>query len=112
MDFDANSLLLLNKGENERVGFVLDDNSIVELENICSDPINGFEVKGDDLLAYEDRVVATWHTHPSASSNPSIGDFQSFMAYPDWRHYILGHDGISVYRVVKGRLISDEVGTI
>jgi proteasome lid subunit RPN8/RPN11 len=105
MDFDANSLLPLNKGENERVGFILNDGSIVELENICSDPLNGFEVKGDDLLRYEDRVSATWHTHPGASSNPSIGDYQGFLNYPDWKHHIVGDDGVVTYEVRNGRVL-------
>lgn len=109
MDFDANSLLPLNEGENERVGFILNDGSIIELENICSDPLNGFEVKGDDLLLYEDRVIATWHTHPGASSNPSIGDFHAVLNYPDWDHYIIGEDGIQRYRVVNGRVVIIEL---
>lgn len=102
---NANSLLPLNEGENERVGFILNDGSIIELENICSDPLNGFEVKGDDLLLYEDRVIATWHTHPGASSNPSIGDYSSFLNYPDWRHYIVGDDGVVAYEVRNRRVL-------
>lgn len=98
-------LLKLYEGSRERVGFVLDDGAIIEVENICSDKENGFEVKGEDLLRHYDRIVATWHTHPGQSANLSVGDQTSFLNYPEWIHHIIGSDGVSTYKVQGGKVI-------
>lgn len=106
MSSDIKSKLLeLLDGDNERVGFILDDDSIIEIENICSDPTDGFEIHTDDLMKYEGHIKASWHTHPGASSNPSMGDLQSFLNYPDWVHYIIGEDGVIAYEVKNGKLL-------
>ena len=107
MSFDANSLLSLlspDPASPERVGFIVDD-QIVEVENVCHDPINGFEVKGEDLVKYGDTASATWHTHPGQTSNLTFGDHTSFLNYPRMRHYIAGTDGVSAYSVTNGRVI-------
>lgn len=97
--------LLEDSSDPERVGFVLDDDVIVEVENVCSEPTDGFEIRSEDLLKYEGRIKASWHTHPGASSNPSIGDLQSFLNYPDWVHYIIGEQGVVVFKVNNGKLV-------
>lgn len=97
--------LLEDDDDDERIGFVLDDGSIIEVENICQTPTDGFEIKAEDLLKYEHTIKASWHTHPGASSNPSFGDLQSFLNYPDWRHYIIGNDGVIAYEVKNGKLV-------
>ena len=74
-------------------------------QNTCPDPRNGFQVSGDDLLRYDGQIVATWHTHPDASSNLSVGDYDSFMNWPEWRHYIAGDDGVAEYYVEDGALL-------
>lgn len=89
----------------ERVGFILDNDTIVEVANICVDSENGFEVRGDDLLRYEDYIKASWHTHPGESSNLSTGDLQSFLNYPNWLHHIIGSDGVATYVVQAGKVI-------
>lgn len=98
-------LLTLFEGSKERVGFVLKNGCIIELENICSDPENGFEIKGEDLLRHYESVASTWHTHPGETSNLSTGDMQSFLSYPEWTHYIIGTDGVSTYKVQEGKVI-------
>lgn len=108
MPFDVNSLLPLYEGDHERVGFVLDDDTIVEVENICSDPQNGFEIRAEDLLLYEDRIKATWHTHPGVNANPSVGDHYAFLNFPDWKHYIIGNNGIVTYEVQNRKVIIAE----
>ena len=79
--FDPNSLLPFLREGPERVGFILKDDSIVEVENVCHDPVNGFEVSGEDLLRYEHEAVATWHTHPGEefTSNLTIADHSGFV---------------------------------
>lgn len=107
MLFDPNSLKPFLTPGPERVGFILKDLSVVEVNNICQDPENGFEVDTDDLMKYEDDIVATWHTHPGEgqTSNLSVADYLSFQNYPEWRHLIIGCDGISMFEVVNGKVL-------
>lgn len=88
----------------ERVGFILADGQIVEVKNICQEAENGFEVSGQDLLKYQD-AIATWHTHPDMNSNLSSNDYYGFRNYPDWLHFIVGTDGVSAFKVEKGRVL-------
>lgn len=104
MPFDRSFL----DSENERVGLLLCDGQLVELTNICSEPTEGFEVRGDELLPYLPKAVATWHTHPGESSNLSHGDYSTFLNYPDLRHHIVGTDGVSTYEVKNGKVIVAE----
>jgi proteasome lid subunit RPN8/RPN11 len=89
----------------EQVGFVLTSGEVVEVKNVCKDPTNGFVVSGEDLLRYSDDVVATWHTHPGATSNLSMSDYESFKNWPQWRHFIAGSDGVAEYYVEDGELL-------
>lgn len=104
----APRLYQLLEGDDERVGFVLSDLSIVEVENICDDKRNGFEVKGQDLLDHLDVAIATWHTHPGESSELSLNDFYGFRDYPDWDHLIVGKEGVTLYRVNEGTVFKAE----
>ncbi len=105
MDFDKNLLLPLLKDGNERVGFVLKTGEIIEVDNVCHDPVNGFEVSGEDLIKFEDTAAATWHTHPGQGSNLTFGDHESFLNYPALAHYIVGTDGASLYEIKNGKVI-------
>lgn len=89
------------------MGFVLPQNKTVEVENICHDPEQGFEVRGADILAYIDEAVGTWHTHPDIKSAASDADKRTFLNFPDWDHYIVGTDGISRYVVRDGVVVLD-----
>lgn len=91
--------------DKERVGLILCDGSIVELDNVCSDPENGFEVRGDQMLQYEDTIYATWHTHPNQNSNLSSGDYLTFLSWPDFSHYIIGTDGVARYFIENNRVL-------
>lgn len=103
-------LCLLDKldGPKERVGYILKNGEIVEVENICEDPENGFDVKGEDLLKWPPLAAATWHTHPGQTSNLSGADYAGFQYYPDLLHYIVGTDGVSCYRVVGSKVMRHE----
>lgn len=90
----------------ERCGFVLAGDVVVEVKNICEDPINGFDVSGRDIMEYEDLAIGTWHTHPDKNSNLTIDDHNSFLSYPQLTHYIVGSDGVSSYAVERGKIIS------
>ncbi|MDH7796438.1 proteasome lid subunit RPN8/RPN11 [Beijerinckia sp. GAS462] len=75
---------------------------------MCEKPEAGFEIDGMDLLQYEDRTFASWHTHPGSDNNLSVGDMHTFLNYPDWRHYIVGTDGTAEYFVEEGKLLQCE----
>lgn len=86
-------------GDKERVGFILTTNQIVEVTNVCAEPQKGFMVRAEDLLKYEGKIAATWHTHPDGVCVLSVGDYDSFKNWPEWRHFIVGTDGVSEYYV-------------
>lgn len=96
-------------GEQERVGFVLTDGSVVECMNICDDPENGFDVSDADLARYCDDAVATWHTHPNGTKLLSVGDHESFRANDDLLHFIVAPDGLAAYRVEGGFVMNYQV---
>jgi len=90
---------------NERVGFVMADDTIVEVANNAADPENGFEVSPEDVIFYieEKGAVGIWHTHPDKNSNLSSEDYPSFLAYKDMTHFIVGNDGVRAYRYSEER---------
>jgi len=96
---------------DERIGFILDDGTLVEMLNSHDDPEFGAKFRSADLFAYlydperEVTVTATWHTHPSASCNLSGEDYIAFQSHPDLTHYIVGNDGV-------GKFTVDETGTV
>ena len=89
----------------ERVGFVLLDGSIVEVENIAEDPENGFDVKPSDMVAYASVASATWHTHPGSHNNLSVKDYNAFKSWPQLDHYVIGKNGTRCYQVVDGDVL-------
>jgi proteasome lid subunit RPN8/RPN11 len=93
----------------ERVGFILASGEIVECENICRDPENGFEISAADLERYDtDDTVASWHTHPGKDANLSIEDHHTFLLWPHLLHYIVGTDGVRCYAVKDGKVVAHE----
>jgi proteasome lid subunit RPN8/RPN11 len=91
----------------ERVGFILIDGSIIEVENISSTPYLTASVDPAFLVENEDRLLASWHSHPGATSQLSGDDYQAFSNWPDLKHYIVGSDGVSSYIVVKGKVVHE-----
>jgi len=99
------SLLEFYNETAERVGFVLTSGEIVEVTNVCTNPAEGFDVSAEDIIKYEGQVVSTWHTHPNATSNLSLGDYTTFMAWEDCDHYIVGNNGVSRFVVQDGDVL-------
>lgn len=92
---------------DERVGFILQDGAIVEVENIAVDPAEGFDIATEDLVTFGDLAVATWHTHPDESCNLSANDHQGFLWWPNLLHFIFGKNGLAVYQVSpEGRVVN------
>jgi proteasome lid subunit RPN8/RPN11 len=92
----------------ERVGFILTDGQVIEVENVCHDPLNGFEVRPEDLIAHEDQISACWHTHPGCTANLSSDDYIAFQNYPHLHHYVIGQDGIRCFVVRDGSIIETD----
>lgn len=93
--------------EVEHVGFILSHGKVIEVENISEEPDKSFDVSGADILKYENDAVGTWHTHPKADSNLSVGDMETFLMWPDLEHYIVGIDGVTKYIVRDGEVLVD-----
>lgn len=94
----------------ERVGFVLENDLVVEVTNVHPQPLNNFDVPVEALIEFEDLAVATWHTHPGGTSQLSLDDDAAFRAWPDLLHYIVGSDGVRAYRVDGTKLVQQHVG--
>lgn len=90
----------------ERVGFVARDGSIIEVVNISPDPYKSFIVRGEDIMkyAFDENIIATWHTHPQKDANLTVQDNEMFLNHPQLRHYIIGTDGVRCYRA-KNRMV-------
>lgn len=92
-------LLKLYQPGNERVGFILKNGVIVEVDNTAEDPTVAFNVKGEDIQAHGDEAIATWHTHPDRDYNLSGEDYETFLQWPNLDHYIIGNNGVRKYVV-------------
>lgn len=91
---------LYSRNGNERCGFVLGDGTIIEVQNVCSNPAEGFDISAEDIILYteEHGATCTWHTHPNQSSNLSGEDYIMFNAWPNLKHMIVGSDGVKGYQ--------------
>lgn len=89
----------------ERCGFVLKSGEAVEVINTHEDTQQGFRINPQDILKYEDQVIATWHTHPKTSLNLSTADLNCFLAWPEWFHYIVYRGTIRCYYVEANRVL-------
>lgn len=93
----------------ERIGLILKDGSIVELENVANEPDRAFLFKADDLLRYEGSAWGSFHTHPNKSSNLSGLDYEGFKSWSSLKHFIIGNDGVACYIVTpNGEVMVNE----
>lgn len=70
--------------------------------------MNGYAMSYEDMDRLDDPdTVGSFHTHPGHSGNLSYDDYASFLAYPSLVHYIIGSDGVKIYKVVNGRLLNE-----
>lgn len=89
----------------ERFGFVLRDGSAVELKNESPTPSTHFQVDADKASVYEDRAVATWHTHPRNNVNLSADDYWFFLSKPELLHYIVTETRMRCFSVRNGKVM-------
>lgn len=85
----------------ERVGFIDKNDSLIEVKNASPKPDMGFLVSPEDIEKHcddPDNVWAVWHTHPGDTSNLSGEDYQTFTAWAEYYHFIVGNDGVRVFK--------------
>lgn len=82
----------------ERVGFIGNRNTIIEVKNISPKPTEGFLVDPTDTIkAINLGAWASWHTHPNQDSNLSGEDHKNFRNWPYMVHFIVGNNGVKAY---------------
>lgn len=94
-------------GTPERGGFVLEDGTLLEFPNNSPEPNEGASLEiGVEQLPLLDYAIATWHTHPGATANLSVGDAETFTQWPNMLHAIVGTNGVRWYGVKNGAVIN------
>lgn len=99
--------MLGEAGTPERGGFIMKDGSLMELSNQSETPNEGalLDMTPEELDKLPD-AVGTWHTHPGATANLSVGDHETFVSWPTFAHVIVGTDGARWYGVKNGAVIN------
>jgi proteasome lid subunit RPN8/RPN11 len=86
--------MLTQEGMPERCGLVLKTGRVVEVSNVAENPVTGFRMNPSEVLKFLTKKravpVATWHTHPGSDPNLSELDYEGFLRWPEWIHYIIG----------------------
>lgn len=86
----------------ERGGYILRDGTIVEVENVHPNKVEGFAFSVNDLDKLENEdVIATFHTHPNGKANLTREDSIAFRNWSEFLHFIVGKDGIMCYKVTE-----------
>ena len=91
----------------ELVGVVMQDGAIVEVENRSPEPNDSCVIDPAFLAENDDKMKATFHTHPGKNANLSGEDYQAFSNWPDLLHYIIGSDGLRCYEVLPNGAIAE-----
>lgn len=96
---------------DERCGFLLKDGTIVPIDNVAFEPHLGYEMNSQQALPYVQAgtIAATWHTHPDGPPILSGEDYEAFLAWPDFEHYVIGRSKgkvvVTKYKIERGLVI-------
>ena len=90
----------------ERVGLVLADGSVIELENVALNPEREFEASPADMVKHDGNTIATWHTHTSGPPRLSVNDVDGFLMWPHLQHWIVTPEGITGFKVENGAVFN------
>lgn len=102
------SLLSYYSNNGPERGGIINRLGPIECENVSENPNEGYEMSYEDMDKLDEPdTIGTFHTHPGKSANLSYDDYESFMAYPGLKHYIVGKEGVRSYKVVDGRLLNE-----
>lgn len=92
----------------ERCGFILKNQTIVEVPNSHPQPTLAFHINQSGFKKYAEEIAATWHSHPTTGPNLSVPDYFGFLSYPDLYHYIIAKEKIWCYYVENGVVLKYE----
>lgn len=102
------SLLSFYSNSGPERGGIITRLGPTECKNVSENPEEGYEMSYEDMDKLDNTdTVGTFHTHPGKSANLSYEDYETFMAYPGLKHYIVGKEGVKAYKVVDGRLLNE-----
>ena len=93
--------------DGERCGFVLRDGSLVEVENLASDPSNYFLISDESFEEYDGQIFASWHTHTHDSANISMADYETFTTSTLAKHVVVSRKAVAVFSMVGADLMLD-----
>lgn len=96
----------------ERFGLVLRSEEIVELRNNSPRPDLTALIAQDDIDAYGEDVVATWHTHPKGNVNLSGADYRMFLGMPQCMHYIVTETRVRSFIVRNNKVMLHEADCV
>lgn len=102
------SLLSFYNNSGPERGGIITRLGPTECKNTSENPSESYEMSFEDMDKLDSSdTLGTFHTHPNESANLTYDDYETFMAYPGLKHYIIGKDGVRVYAVVDGRLLNE-----
>lgn len=87
----------------ELCGFILKDQTVVQVENKSATPHSTFEISEEDIQKTGlENIEIFWHSHPNKDINLSLQDYRSFLQYPHHKHRIYTENGFAEYYVRRG----------
>lgn len=91
----------------ERGGVIVAGPKLIEIPNVAEGD-EAYACDSMDIIKAMEQgdVIGTWHTHPNATANLSVGDADTFVAWPNALHAIVGTDGVRWYAVKNGAVIN------
>lgn len=88
----------------EACGFILEDGTIIEMENISHTPTRSFKMDRNELAEKlynkAEFITAIWHTHPRGTQHPSHTDLNAIKMgaiQRNWRYLIVTTAGVFEY---------------
>lgn len=97
----------------EVCGFIMKDDSVIEIPNTSANPESGFLMSVhhlSTLITDPDDIVAIWHTHPNGTTHLSGEDIRSMVEgyiYPDWEYYTVTASVVTKWNVKEFLLQGD-----
>lgn len=88
----------------EACGFVLENDELIEIRNVATNPLRGFKMdRRDAIEKLSNRVefiTGIWHTHPKGTSEPSLIDLdgiKSGAVQKNWDYFIATSEAVYQY---------------
>lgn len=76
-DFDSIKKHILREYPKEACGFILEDDSVISLENIAEEPTKSFKIGAENFAKYAGRIAYIYHSHCRDRRRPSPLDLRT-----------------------------------